>query len=109
MDRIVETESETTISAYERRVDKLEKEKLLAREKAQHDVGPKHTFDEMFELALSFLSNPWKLWVSPRLEDKRTVLKLAFKERLAYDRKTGLRSCLSQCILGCQLFGLISA
>ena len=33
-----------------------------------------------------------KLWTSPRLEDKRTVLKLAFTERLAYTRNEGFRT-----------------
>jgi len=33
-----------------------------------------------------------KLWVSERLEDKRTVLKLAFAERLAYTRNEGFRT-----------------
>lgn len=92
VDRIVDTDSETTIAAYERRIEKLEKDKLLIRENAQIHVGPKHSFEDMFELALAFLASPWKLWASPRLEDKRTVLKLAFTERLAYCRKTGLRT-----------------
>lgn len=92
VDRIVDTESETTISAYERRIEKLEKDKLLLRETAKIHVGPKHSFEDMFELALGFLASPWKLWTSPRLEDKRTVLKLAFTERLAYCRKKGLRT-----------------
>lgn len=92
VDRIVDTTSPSTIAAYERRIEKLEREKLIAVEKLRSDTGPKRTYEEMFELALAFLATPWKLWASDRLEDKRTVLKLAFSERLAYDRKTGLRT-----------------
>src|SRR5687767_11383814 len=33
-----------------------------------------------------------KLWISERLEDKRTVLKLAFAERLIYTRNEGFRT-----------------
>ena len=46
----------------------------------------------MFEHAMQFLSNPKKLWGSKRLEDKKTVLKLAFQERLPYHRETGFRT-----------------
>ncbi len=41
---------------------------------------------------MSFLASPWKLWGSDRIEDKRTVLKLAFSERLAYERGKGFRT-----------------
>jgi len=46
----------------------------------------------MFEHAMQFLSNPRKLWGSERLEDKKTVLKLVFDERLPYHRETGFRT-----------------
>lgn len=91
VDRIVDTVSPAAISAYEKRIATLEQEKLIV-EKLEKGTSPKRTFAQMFELALLFLSNPWKLWESYRLEDKRTVLKLTFSERLAYDRKTGFRT-----------------
>ena len=92
VDRIVESASPTAISAYEQRIARLEKDKLVAAEKLKNGVGPKAPFDEMFELAFKFLSNPWKLWESDRLEDKKTVLKLAFSHRLPYHRKEGFRT-----------------
>ncbi len=92
VDFIVESDSPTAIGAYEKRIAKLEKEKLLLAEKLSNKGAPKHAFEEMFERAMLFLSNPWKLWVSGKFEDKRTVLKLVFAERLAYHRETGLRT-----------------
>jgi hypothetical protein len=92
VDRIVESESTTAIAAYEKRIAKLEREKLVVAEKLENGTTSKRPFEEMFELALQFLSSPWKLWDSDRLEDKRTVLKLVFADRLAYDRKSGLRT-----------------
>jgi len=92
MDKIADAESNTAVTAYGRRIDRLEKDKLIKEEKLQNGTAPQRHFDEMFELALQFLSNPWKLWDSDRLEDKRTVLKLAFGERLAYCRYEGLRT-----------------
>ena len=92
VDRIVDSGSPTAINAYESRIAKLEKQKHLAAEKLETGTQPARPFDEMFELALAFLANPSKLWASERLEDKRTVLKLAFSERLAYQRNTGFRN-----------------
>ncbi len=92
VDRIVESDSPTAISAYERRIAKLEKEKLIAAEKLESGAAPLRTFEQMFELAMAFLANPWKLWASGHLEDKRTVLKLAFREQLAYSRESGFRT-----------------
>lgn len=92
VDRIVLSDSTTIISAYERRLGKLESEKLLTAEKLANGTGPQRSFEEMFELALSFFSNPWELWASEHIEDKRTVLKLAFDHRLPYYRNEGFRT-----------------
>ncbi len=92
VDRIVSSDSPIAISAYEKKIAKLEKDKLVAAEMAQKSTGKRRGFSEMFELAMAFLSNPCILWDSPRLDAKRTVLKLAFSERLAYHRETGFRT-----------------
>jgi site-specific DNA recombinase len=92
VDRIVTSESATAVSAYEDRISRLEKEKLVLEEKQSNWGGPQHSFEEMFERAMQFLANPYNLWISDRLEDKRTVLKLTFSNRLAYCRETGLRT-----------------
>lgn len=92
VDRIVESDSTTAISAYEKRIAKLEKEKLILAEKRTNGMVPKHSFEEMFERAMLFLSNPCKLWTSERLEDKRAVLKLTFASRLPYSRENGFRT-----------------
>ena len=92
VDRVMDSSSATVITAYEKRITLLEREKMILTEKAKNSVLSKRPFDEMFELAMNFLSSPCKLWASDRLEDKRTVLKLAFLERLPYDRKHGFRT-----------------
>lgn len=92
LDRVVDASNASTVSAYERRIAKLEKEKLLAVEKLSRKAGPKHTFDEMFEHACNFLSSPWNIWRNDRMEAKKMVLRLAFAERPAYSRNTGFRT-----------------
>lgn len=92
LDRIVTTDSTTIISAYEKRVEKMEREKLILDEKlSQHGSKP-DTFEQMFEHATQFLSSPWKPWESGNVFLQRTVLKLAFADRITYARNTGLRT-----------------
>ena len=92
LDRIVEAENPTIIEAYEKRIAKLEKERLIAVEKCRNQGKPKYGFDEMFELALVFLSNPWKLWDSGQIHLRKIVLRLAFAQRMAYQRDKGFRT-----------------
>ena len=92
LDRIVDASSPSVITAYEKRIAKLEKEKLLMQEKSENTGKPQRPFEELFELAMVFLANPLNLWRSERLEDKRTVLKLTFADHLAYKRNEGFRT-----------------
>ena len=92
LDRIVEADSDTLIKAYERRVKELERRKMLLSEKIVTTGQPKHHYRSVYRTALDYLSNPLKLWVSDRLEDKRAVLKLTFADRLAYVRGVGYRT-----------------
>ena len=92
LDLVVNANSGTTIAAYERRIAKLEKEKLMAAEKLGQKPGPKRSFEEMFEHACAFLSSPSNIWKNPSAAAKKIVLKLAFTERLEYTRESGFRT-----------------
>ena len=92
LDRIVEAENPSVISAYEKKIALLEKQKLVMAEKLEKQGKPQHAYDELFELALKFLSNPWKLWASGEITLRKTVLRLAFAERMAYSRNEGFRT-----------------
>ncbi len=89
IERVVDTDNPTIASAYEKKIEVLEREKLVATEKIQKSGKPRHTFDEMFELAMGFLSSPWKIWGSGELHLRKTVLRLAFSERIPYCREKG--------------------
>ena len=92
VDRIVHASSETAVTAYERRIAKLERDKHLAAEKLAGTPGPQRGFNEMFELACAFLSKPWKIWQNGDEAAKRTVMRLVFSERPAYCRNQGFRT-----------------
>ena len=92
MDRLVDATTPTAVIAYETRLEKLERQKLVLTEKTQEKPAKHGTFNELFELAVSFLSSPCILWQTGNLTLKKTVLRLAFSERIAYCRKEGLRT-----------------
>ncbi|GLO70465.1 hypothetical protein MACH17_19820 [Phaeobacter inhibens] len=92
LDRVVEADSKSIIAAYEKRIEKMERQKLILDEKLVNRGKPAHTFEQMFEHACAFLSNPWKLWESGNLIARRIVLRLAFAERISYSREFGLRT-----------------
>ncbi|WP_255720263.1 recombinase family protein [Acuticoccus kalidii] len=92
LDRIVESGNASVIAAYEKRISRLEREKAVAEERLAANGKPRLTLEESFELALRFLSSPWDIWKTTDLIGKRTVLRLAFLEPVAYCRKQGLRT-----------------
>lgn len=98
LDRIVESSTASVVSAYEKRIDALEREKLVLREQLENKGQNKRPFGEMFKLTMQFLANPLNIWQSGKLEHRRTVLKLAFADRLAYSRKTGFQTPKTSCV-----------
>ena len=92
LDRIVEATSPSVISAYEKRIAKLETQRLILEEKQATSGKPLGAFEDVFELALRFFSNPHKLWETGRFEYQKLVLKLAFADKLSYSRNDGFRT-----------------
>ncbi|MCK1463090.1 recombinase family protein [Bradyrhizobium sp. 2] len=92
IDLIVGTSSTEVAKAYERRVSEIEKQKLLLTEKRDQLGQKPGSFDELFELAVSFLSKPYELWVSGNLALQKLVLRLTFAEHLVYCPNEGLRT-----------------
>ncbi len=90
--RIVEVREASVITAYEGRIRQLQEEKLALKERISHGSRPVSSFEDTLRTALTFLATPWNLWSSGRLEDRRTVLKLTFGERLRYARNEGFRT-----------------
>lgn len=90
--RVTEVTSSTVMAAFEKRIEKLENEKLILEEKIEQIKKPRVSFDESLRTALLFLKNPWKLWSFGAYEHKRTLLQLAFSSRLSWSRNGGLRT-----------------
>ncbi|NDV53401.1 hypothetical protein [Salipiger sp. PrR003] len=92
VERTVEATSASVMSAFERKIKKLEEERVLIKEQMASAGKPKYTFEESFELAMQFLASPWKIWNNSDFEGQRMVLRLAFVEPLGYCRNQGVRT-----------------
>jgi site-specific DNA recombinase len=92
LERILDASVPSVIGAYEDRVRKLEEEKCAIKERMANIARPATSFERTLRTALGFLANPCNIWNSERLEDRRTVLKLVFTDRLRYARKDGFRT-----------------
>ncbi|UWQ35020.1 recombinase family protein [Leisingera sp. M527] len=92
LDRIVNADNPALIEAYEQRLDKLGRERILLEEKAGKIIPPKGRLEEFIELSLEFLSNPWDIYKNGSLAIKKTVQRLAFEEPVRYCRKQGYRT-----------------
>ncbi|MCL4678997.1 MAG: recombinase family protein [Alphaproteobacteria bacterium] len=92
LDRIMEGKSETLVASYERRVEKLEREKLLLNEKLGAHAKLRQRPSQEFEPALGFLKNPMNLWRSDDLARKQAVMKMLFAARPGYKKKIGVRT-----------------
>ena len=86
LDRIVEASSPSVVNAYEARIEKLEREKIVLSERAAKTVPPRGRLEDCMELALRFLSNPWILYENGDFVMRQTVLRLAFSEPLRYGK-----------------------
>ncbi len=91
LDRVVEATSPTVIKRYEQHIETLERNKALLEEQAGKRSAHSGKFDELFELAFRFLSRPALLWNSNHFAHKRSVLQLAFTDRLAFCPNEGFR------------------
>lgn len=92
LDRVVEAASDSVVRAYEKRIQEMEMQKAIMRDKIANCGKPLKGFNETYRTAFDFLANPCKLWHSPYIEDRRAVLKLVFAEKLPYARGEGYRT-----------------
>jgi site-specific DNA recombinase len=92
LDRIVEASSQAVVAAYEKRITELERQKVLLSEKRASIGQRKGTFEDLFELAMRFLSSPSKIWKTGNFAHKKLVLRLTLADHLCYCPDEGFRT-----------------
>lgn len=86
LDRIVDANSSEVAKSLESRLETLQNNKIILREKMEQCGRPARPFDDLYRTAMDFIANPLSLWRLGGYEGKRTVLKLVFSGRIEYDR-----------------------
>ncbi len=89
VDRMLEVSNPRALKAFEDRIEALERDKLIALERASRKPKPARPFDEMFELSMRFLASPYDCWKIGGPEARKLVMRLAFESPLAHTRETG--------------------
>ncbi len=84
LDRVVEANNASVVSAYEDKIDKLERDKFVLQEKIDKAVPDKGRLEDCIELSLRFLASPWNIYKNGDFAMRQTVLRLAFAEPLRY-------------------------
>ncbi|TAY77280.1 hypothetical protein ELH84_09495 [Rhizobium ruizarguesonis] len=92
LERIIETGSNTVIKAYEGKIEKLERQKLLLEEKVDRISPPTRRLEDIIEPALALLSSPWNMYDNGSLPFKMAVLRLVFAQPIRYSLKCGYRT-----------------
>ena len=92
LSRILDSTNATVIGTYEDKIGELERSKIILAEHLANQAEPQGSYQEKLEPVLTFLANPWKLWETGHIALRRTVLKLAFADRIQYDRDKGART-----------------
>ena len=90
---MIDAQSQTLITAYEARIQDLEDQWLVFKEKIAKCGTALPGFDKIYRTAIKLFKNPHGLWVSDKQEDKRTAIKLtSLLRNLAYDKNEGYRT-----------------
>jgi site-specific DNA recombinase len=92
LDRLAEADDPMMAQAYENQVRKLSGQKAALAEKLASFASRRVDFEEVYQTGFSILENPQKLWASEKLEERRTLLKIAFDRHLSYRRNEGFQT-----------------
>ena len=84
LDRVVEANNASVVSAYEDKIDKLERDKFVLQEKIDKAVPYKGRLEDCIEPSLRFLASPWRIYKNGDFAMRQPVLRLAFAEPLRY-------------------------
>lgn len=92
VDRMLDTDNGSIASHIESRIAALDDEALKTRETITELSKKRPCYSELFEPALTFLANPWKIWENGNFKERRNLLKMVFPNRIRYSRNEGVRT-----------------
>ncbi|MDV7144460.1 hypothetical protein R3X27_17420, partial [Tropicimonas sp. TH_r6] len=89
---VVVASSPSAVRNYERRMVALEQEKLIIDDKVANMDITSGGLDQAFELTDELLSSPYKKWRFDDIQQRRSVLSLAFSEPVVCSKDVGFRT-----------------
>ncbi len=92
LDRVLEADNPILLDTYESKIRDLQEERVILNEKVHMCGRPLASFEDTFRTAIEFLGNPQRLWDSNNIEHRRMLLRMAFSDKIAYDRNQGFRT-----------------
>ncbi len=92
MVRVAKATDEKVVEAYEGRIGELTKREQLLEEEIEGKSNHSGNFETALAKVLEFIKNPMKTWETGDIQNRRLVLRLIFREKLAYDRLTGFET-----------------
>lgn len=90
--RIVHTDNERVAKAFEKEIEKLDRQKVGLLDRAKNAGQTVASFDELYRTACTLLSNPWKIWNSGVFELRVMLLRMLFPHNFEYCWKEGYRT-----------------
>ena len=90
VDLAVSASSPAVLATNERKIEKLEQEKLDLREKLQDPQKPQHSYGELFEFSMKPPSRPCKICDYLRFNLRQIILRQVFPGPVHHRRENGL-------------------
>ncbi|MDD5103924.1 MAG: recombinase family protein [Candidatus Peribacteraceae bacterium] len=88
-DRLKETRTPALVHVYEEKILELDAERTRLGEKVMPKKKPDFDFGTALNGAMAFISEPYTMWKTGDLSQRRLVLRMVFEEPLVYDMATG--------------------
>ena len=92
LSRAAQTQIDVIAAAYEAKALELASERARVESQIRGISFPDRSFDEMFELAMKLLSNPYEIWKKANTTLKKVILRLVFTRPMEFSRKSGVRT-----------------
>ena len=94
-DKLINTSNPSVEQAIEREIERLENERRIIEEQSRQSAAVDTSLEDALGTVFDFIGNPYGIWTSKDLEDKRLVLKLAFAKQLPYSKTEGFGTALT--------------
>ena len=87
--RISKIQDEKLIGVYENKVGELNAQLVGLDENIAKLKNQDFSFETALDIVFDFLKSPYSMWKNGELREKKTVLKLIFRNKLSYAKDTG--------------------